>query len=200
MGRTSIDAFVTVKDLLQTVDSPDSLNFSSSAVSYLMTMMGLGYALGVNVGTMWKVPLGLRSPTLTLAATVEDLGWTTFTSYGSYPTLAKLPQKTHLGTHLQYVFGSGKTEQKVNLLMDYRDCFNNTPLYQRLHLGAEYKNKAISLRTGLHQGYWTAGVSVEFPPHTRVHLSSFAVELGDAQWVRAHRWYLLEVILGFNPL
>ena len=197
--RTNIDAYLTIRDLLDQVGANNTIDFSALAGTYLQTLIGVGWALGANVGALWKVPLPPNMPKLTLGATIDDVGCTAFHNYGTFPIPKTIYTTYNLGTHLQFLLGRDKSHQ-INLLMDLRDASASTPLWQRVHAGAEYRNKRFGLSIGVHQGYYSAGASLDLAPHTKIYFSTFAVELNDVMWTNAHRWYLTEVVIGFNPL
>jgi hypothetical protein len=105
----------------------------------------------------------------------------------------------HFGSSLKYNLGKNS---ELNLALDIRQVLWQVPntMVKQLHAGVEYKYRALTLRGGLNQMYPTFGASFEFPPHTKLHFSSYANELGSGMWEKSQRWWQLQVVIGFNPL
>lgn len=194
--RTSIDASIGAQDLLASLSltQPD---FMQAAYTSLKGMQGIGLGLGLNLGALVTVPLPKDYPTWTIAATAEDVGRTSFRPLGSMRAPKGVDSTYHFGTALKYNFGR---DRHLTLALDYRNAFEKLPITKQLYLGTEYRFKYVGLRGGLHQGYLSGGFSLEFPPHTRLHLSTYASETGDGLWKSNQRWYLMQFIIGFNPI
>ncbi len=196
--RTAIDAHLTAQDVLGEVPGGQASDIRTALTSRLKKMAGTGWGVGLNVGAMYRVPMaGKSAPRWTLAATVEDVGNTSFHGLGGSSAPPPLRQSYNLGTALKYPLGP---RSEVNIALDLRDEFQGLPFVKTLHFGAEFRHKVFGVRAGIYQGYPTAGFSLEFPPHTRLHVSTYEVELGDTGWQRGQRWYLLQLVIGFNPL
>jgi len=68
---------------------------------------------------------------------------------------------------------------------------------KRLHMGAEVKFPLIlSLQAGLNQGYWTAGLGLDFKV-LRVDLASYGEEIGEEAGDQVSRRYLAQVTIGW---
>jgi len=68
---------------------------------------------------------------------------------------------------------------------------------KRLHVGAEVKFPLIlSLQAGLNQGYWTAGLGLDFKV-LRVDLASYGEEIGEEAGDHVSRRYLAQVTIGW---
>ncbi|NBX68820.1 MAG: hypothetical protein EBR01_07660 [Proteobacteria bacterium] len=160
---------------------------------------GHGYAIALNAGIKMKVPLkskGRNSPSLFLAATAEDIGNTTFKAMESHLPPNAVKQSFHFGSALIYPFHKSWT---WNITADLRNAFDHTDIIKLLHAGTELKNPIFGLRMGANQGYLAYGLTFEFPPHTRLHFSSYGVETGDKARTHEQRWYLIQLNIGFNP-
>lgn len=158
-----------------------------------------GYGFGLNAGARLNVPLkskGKNSPRLFLAATVDDLGNTTLKPIGEHLAPNSLKQSFNFGGALIYPFAN---RWSWNLTADVRHAFEATDFIKLFHAGTELRNSVIGIRAGANQGYLTYGLSLEFPPHTRLHFSSYGVELGRKSFEKQQRWYLLQLNVGFNP-
>jgi len=197
--RSGVDAHLTVYDLLDQLGGISQEAFLDAAYRELKTMMGMGYGIGLNLGAMARIPLGQKrgkGPRLQLAATVEDAGQTTFRSFGS--TAPPPPIRPTYNAGMALVYDAGK-DAVVNITFDVRHMFEPEPFVKTAHFGLEYRHKFFALRAGAHQLYPTFGASFELLPHTRVHFSTFASELGTSVHERSQRWYTLQAVVGFNP-
>ena len=194
--RTGIDAHISALDLLANLGLSQT-DFTSAAYTELSKLMGNGWGLGVNLGSLIRIPLGGKdTPELSIAATVEDVGNTSFTALATPNGPPKIPMTFHGGVALIYPLGK---VTKLNVSVEARHIFENLPLVKQSHLGVELRHKAFSVRAGLYQGYFTYGASFELLPHTKIHASSYAVELGNSWHERSQRWYMLQASIGFNP-
>jgi hypothetical protein len=128
---------------------------------------------------------------------MDDVGETTFHALGTSSAPPPIPPSYHFGSSIQY-----ELPHNAHFLMalDVRHAFEAIPFVKTLHVGAEYQILPVSFRLGLYEGYPTAGFSFLFPPHTRVIFSTYEPELGDGLWQRGQRWYLLQLVIGFNPI
>jgi hypothetical protein len=167
--------------------------------TYLKGLLASGFAFGANAGLLYQVPLADKNSTtrLQLAAEVQDISGTVFRQVSGNPAPNPIPMSYHLGSALIY---NVQRDATINLTMDFRHLFEGLPLIRSFHFGAEYRKKHYGLRIGAYQGWPTAGVSIEALPHTRVHFTTYAVELGDNAYQRSARFYVLQLSIGFNPL
>jgi hypothetical protein len=193
--RSAVDTKLTATDFITGLGMTQS-EILSNIFQNVMSRAGMGLALGANVGLLLRVPMPAGYPEIRFAAVAEDLGATRFLALGTYGAPPSLPTKYHFGSAAMYRWGS----HGLNLALDLRQNFSDLYLLHQTHLGAEYRYRAISLRAGMYQGYWTAGASLEFPPHTRLHFSTYAVETGERMWQDGVRFYLMQLVIGFNPI
>jgi hypothetical protein len=196
-SRTGVDSRITTLDLLAQTGAPTEAALMAAAYSEIMSIAGVGLGLAVDAGMMASIPLPKGYPRWTLAAVVNDINGTYFRALPSYTAPTRVNPTLHVGTALEYEMG--KRKGHINLALDYRNCFENTIVAKQLNFGVEYKHPYFGIRAGFSQGYPTAGLSLEFPPHTRIHFATYAVELGASMWTQFQRWYLLQFVIGFNP-
>lgn len=194
--RTGIDTNVSVGDFVSGATSKDEV--VANLYQYMKDLAGAGVGIGGNAGALLKIPLsGKDAPIWKVGATVEDIGNTTFTKVsGVLNPPNRIKQTLNFGTALQW-----KTPKKVtwNNELDYRDFMDNSAVFRHVHFGSELRWSWLGVRAGVSQGYYTAGLSLETPPHTRIHFSTYGVEVGEGSHDREQRWYLLQLIIGFNP-
>ncbi len=74
MMRTAIDANLSAQDLVAQLGLASIEDFESAIYTNLKSLAGNGYGIGLNIGTMLKLPLsgGKDAPMLQLAGVVED--------------------------------------------------------------------------------------------------------------------------------
>jgi len=196
--RSEVDLSLTPQEVIDQYGI-DATNLLDNIYSELSNQAGHGYGFGINTGIKLNVPLksrGKNSPRLYLAATADDIGNTTLRAQGNYLAPKVLKQSFNFGGALIYPFSKAWT---WNLIADVRHAFEPTDFIRLFHIGTEIKNSIFGFRAGANQGYLTYGFSLEFPPHTRLHFSSYGVELGQKRWEKEQRWYLVQLNIGFNP-
>lgn len=195
--RTGVDTSLTAQDLIDGLGIPTMEDLMDALYENIFNRSGAGLGLAVDLGAMVSVPLPAGYPRWTLAATMNDVGRTTFRPIGSTNAPNSVPTTFNFGTALE--FGHDGKGRQINLAFDFRHAFDDMNVIKKLHFGAEYRYKFFSVRGGLSNGYVTAGASIEFPPHTRIHFATYASELGATLWEKHQRWYMLQLVIGFNP-
>lgn len=196
--RSASDITTDVNTLL-TQYGATLTSFSTAAGQIIQDNLKSGYGFGFDAGMLWKIPLEDKETQVQLAATVENLGSTSFRQYSSSQEApSALPMTYNFGGALIY---ESKKSSRFSLEIDVRDALSpGVSLLKMIHVGAEYKKNWFSLRGGIMEGYPTFGVSIETPPHTKIHFSSYAQELGDTLWERGTRFYMFQIVIGFNPI
>lgn len=159
---------------------------------------GVGFGLPIMASAMFTVPKWSSSaPMARLAVTYENIGNTSYQlisgSTAPNPTRASL----NFGSLLQYELSKLAV---LNVTMDLRHQMEGLPFLQTLHFGTEYRHRIFGLRAGLYQGNLSYGFSLEFPPHTRLHFSSYRMALSDASGGGSQPVYQLQFVIGFSPL
>lgn len=194
--RTSIELNKPVSELLDEL-GVDYLTASGNPWKTLKNYSNTGYGFPLSAGFLISLPaLTKSSPTIRFAGTIENIGGTTFTKIGTVSAPSKIETSYHFGSLLQYSMNKNFV---LNITTDLRDQFKGLTFLKTFHMGAELRHKFFGIRTGLSEGYLTYGFSLEFPPHTKLHFSSYAKELGDSLWERQQRFYQIQLIVGFNP-
>lgn len=193
--RTGADTQFTGMDLLNALGVGAAANVNNAVFTQLMAYSGMGLGIAVDAGVMASVPLGKGYPRWTLAATMNDIGATTFRPI-SGNTPPRVGTTVHFGSALEYDLGNKKA---FNIAADYRDFLSTENLIKKINVGLEYRGKYWGIRAGFSQGYPTGGFSIEFPPHTRLHFATNSVELGSGLWQIEQRHYTVQVVIGFNP-
>jgi hypothetical protein len=194
--RSGADIHLDTLTLLQNLGGISQAAFMEAIYDELKKMSGYGYGFGLNLGSLATIPLGKTGPRLQLAATIEDVGQTTFKQLGSSLTPPAIPMSFHSGMAL--IYDVNKRAQ-VNFTADVRHMFEPLPFVKTAHLGLEYRHKYFALRTGLSEGYLTYGFSWTTLPHTQIHFSSYAAEVGNGWQQRSQRFFLVQAVIGFNP-
>ncbi len=195
--RTGVDATLTALDLITQLGLPSTNDFMAAAFDHVVELAGAGLGIGIDLGVMASVPLPAGYPRWTLAAVANDVGTTSFRPIGLESGPPSVPMTVHFGTALEYELGMRRGH--LNLAFDFRNAFDSASLIKKTNLGIEYKHRYFALRGGLSQGYPSGGISFQFPPHTRIHFSTYGAELGAGLWQRAQRFYMLQFAIGFNP-
>lgn len=195
--RSSINLDRNTSELISELGI-DSLTFISDPWNALNRYLGVGYAFPLFGSIMFSIPkISHSAPLIQLTAAMDHIGDTHFTQISGTNTPSNLKSTLHFGSLLQYQMSK---KNYLNIAADFKDAFQNDLLTNKIHLGVELKTQYFGLRSGVSQGYPTFGASLEFPPQTRLHFSTFAMEMGNSLWEREERWYQVQLIIGFNPI
>ncbi|NBX76265.1 MAG: hypothetical protein EBQ92_06900 [Proteobacteria bacterium] len=194
--RSSIEVNKTVSELLAELGM-NSATVNNDPWTALQRYTGVGYGFPLNAGFLLTLPQVTKSsPMIRFAGTVENIGGTSFQKVSGASAPSQLAPSYHFGSLLQYTLNK---DSVLNITTDFKDQFQGILFLKTLHLGVEFHNKYFGLRAGLSEGYATYGFSLEFPPHTKLHFSSYAKELGEKLWEKQERFYQVQLIVGFNP-
>lgn len=152
---------------------------------------GNGY--GLDFGTMLTLPSPIRP---TLALTIRDMGYTTFSQDEGLQAPPRSEPNMTLG-------GSITVDALVVAItpsFDYQ-YFDRPDIQtgKKLHLGVEFDLPLISLRAGLNQGYYSAGVGLDMGI-IAVDAATYGVELGEYPGQLEDRRYVvqLKIQLGLD--
>lgn len=195
--RTGVDATITAESLLEELAVSGSADVTSAAYNQLARLMGTGWAIGATVGALAKIPFPKDYPEAKLGVTVEDFTDTEFRELATDRRPPNMRRTINMGASLKNNLPGGSA---LTFAFDVRRNFEGLPFFKQLYAGAEYRTKYFSLRGGLYQAKPAFGISIETPPHTRIHFSTYAPSLDKNIWGKAQRWYVLQLIIGFNPL
>jgi hypothetical protein len=152
---------------------------------------GTGY--GLDFGTMLTLPSPIRP---TVAFTIRDLGYTTF----SFDEGLSAPPRSEPDMTLGASITIDGLIASITPSIDYR--YLDRPDIQtgkKLHLGLEFDLPLLSLRVGLNQGYYTAGVGLDMGI-VAIDAATYGVELGEYPGQLEDRRYLvqLKIQLGLD--
>ncbi len=151
---------------------------------------GTGYAL--DTGFLIRIP-GPVSPTFSIAA--KNVGSTKFkTTYVGVDAPPSDPQELTAGFALNIDLPLIGLIPSIEIKhVDKKDV----TFGRKLHLGFEFQLLNLSLRAGLHQGYWAAGLGIGLGP-IDLDLASYGVELGEETGQIEDRRYMLQLSLGLG--
>ncbi len=153
---------------------------------------GTGY--GLDLGAKFKLP-GPVSPALTFV--MRDIGYTAFThEEGLGPPPRSEPEMV-IGGSLQI----SAPLITITPAFDFRYLNrSDVQLGKKINLGVEVDLPLLDLRVGLHQGYYTAGVGLDFAL-LRADVATWGVELGEYPGQREDRRYMAQLTfeIGFDP-
>jgi len=194
--RTSIELSKPVSELVAELGL-DASTINNNPWNALQKYTGVGYGFPVNAGFLISLPQVTKSsPLIRFAGTIENIGGTSFSKVSGTSAPSHLEPSYHFGSLLQYPLNK---DSVLNITADMRDQFRDVVFLKTFHLGTEFRHKYFGIRGGLSEGYLTYGLSLEFPPHTKIHFSSYAKELGEKLWEKQERFYQVQLIIGFNP-
>lgn len=176
----------------------DGSTFLADPWKALSRYVGVGYAFPLYGSILVSIPkFSTSAPHIQLSLAADHIGNTVYKRLSGIGAPEKMNASYHLGSLLQYQINKGFI---LNITADYRNILQSGLFTNKLQLGAELKNKYFGVRTGVSQGYPTFGASLEFPPQTRLHFSTFSMETGNSLWEREQRWYQVQLIIGLNPI
>lgn len=195
--RTGMDFHMDTASMLASLGI-SQIDFMRAIYDELAKASGTGYAVGLNVGSLLKIPIpGKHATRVQAAITVENFGQTTFLPLRTLKTPTNIPMSVNLGSALIYDLDKSS---KFQLAADYRNALGRLPFFKKAHLGIEYQHRYFGLRAGFSEGYPSYGMSLTVLPHTQFHFSSYSYELGNNYHEQSQRFYLLQAVIGFNPL
>jgi hypothetical protein len=168
LNKRSLQRTYSVREIIEVRSGDNGLRFSDDIVE--------GNAIGIDLGLRYRLaPQDPLRPSLALS--LLNVGDMNFHESGVVPMTANLGAA--IQPDVPYLGG-------LTVAVDYRDALGAYPQDQdkrkRLHLGAEAElwrsgRSAFAVRTGLHQGYATAGVELQASV-LRLGLATYAEEVG----------------------
>lgn len=197
--RTGVDFQYNPATITSDSDLMNAIQ-SGELYTLLKDLANTGWGIALNAGIIARIPLqnnDKNGPKLHVSAVAENIGNTTFKPLGSISAPPSIKQSYTLG--MAYSVPLSKN-WVWNTTADVKHVLESLPFVKQFHFGTEFRHNIFGLRAGVSQGYPTLGFSLEFPPHTRLHFSTYAKELGSKLNERNHRWYLMQLVIGFNPL
>lgn len=195
-ARTGVDTTLTAQDLLTELAASGSTDVTSAVYKSLSNLMGTGWAIGFNLGALIKVPTPADYPEIRIGGTIEDATDTQFRALATERMPKDMKRTLNLGLAVKNKLPGGDA---LTFALDLRRNFESQIFFRRLYVGMEYRSKYFGIRGGLYQAKPTLGISIETPPHTRIHFSTYAAALDGEMLGAAQRWYVMQLIIGFNP-
>lgn len=174
--RELLDQSYTTNDLVQ----QDGIDLDEDLID--------GRGFGADVGVILGFPIALKPA---IGVTVQNVGDLDLGDAGS------LPQQINVGLALQPTLPFGDLTLALDLIDATTEIGTDSDLAKRLHAGAELKlPKVLSLRTGLNQGYFSAGATVDL----RILKIAYAYsieEIGAFAGQTPERRHIAQLSLGF---
>jgi hypothetical protein len=168
---------------------------TNASLESLLENLTLGEGWGLNLGAQFRHEIS-ETQALNFGVAVQDLGRTTFRSQ-VLETGAPLTQATYTSVGVAYtgqVPGlSYAVLVDVNNLGQYDESYS-----KKVQLGAEVAIPGFTFRGGMHQGYWTAGLSTSVLPFLSIDLATYGEELGVAGGQDDNRYYMLGLNIGLD--
>ena len=154
-----------------------------------------GWGIYGSVGVMYELPWLRKELNPRVGLSFNEFG---FSSFG--PWLEKINPTLNLSFAI-----SPKWEYFTsNIVVDFNDLLfmagSDQSFGKRVSIGAEVVFfERLFLRTGLHQGYWTAGIGMNIWI-LRINYAYYTEELGAYAGQFADKRHVLEVVLGWDQL
>jgi hypothetical protein len=141
-----------------------------------------------DIGTKFNLPVLFRPSLAVVVQNVGDL---------DFETLGGIPQQIHLGVGLHPDFLGLSNTLALEMHDVTKEIESDDDTYKRVHLGAEVRFPTIlAIQAGVNQGYYTAGVTLDFRILT-LAAATYAEEMGSEAGQRADRRYVAQISLGF---
>lgn len=154
---------------------------------------GIGYALDWGMG--WTFPTPVKP---TLSFVMRDIGNTRFTLDEGIrrPPTDKSEMIAGMSLEIETSLLS------ITPVFEMRHINSDGAIHigKKIHMGVEFDLPGLSLRGGLHQGYYTAGAGINLGI-VNMDVATYGVELGEYPGQKEDRRYMLEftVDFGFDP-
>lgn len=162
--------------------------------AYLREIMEEGEAFGFNLGTRVHQKIG-KSSWIGGGIVVEDYGGTKFRNADRSPLPETQAQKFNVG--LGYGLQIPKGELKF--LFDVKELGDsNKSGTKKVYTGSELTVPFVTLRLGLFQGYWTAGLTTSIIPFFDLDVTTYGEELSSAAGLREARYWMIGFRTGLD--
>lgn len=144
-----------------------------------------------DIGLKINPPLSILNPSIAIvAANITDL------DFGAPGKPDKIPQQYNIGLAINpdlWILSS-------TIALEVDDITKETKgeddIYKRVHLGAELRFPAVlTIRGGINQGYYTAGISLNFWI-LRLEAATYSEEIGLFAGQKGDRRYLGQIVIG----
>ncbi|MCI6474808.1 MAG: hypothetical protein MSA07_03825 [Mucispirillum sp.] len=154
-----------------------------------------GWGILASVGVMYELPWLRKELNPRVGLSFNDFG---------YQQMAQSVDKVEPTLNLSLAISPNWEFISSNIVVDFNDLLfmngSDDSFGKRVNIGAEigFWNR-IFLRTGLHQGYWTAGAGVNIWA-LRINYAYYTEELGAYAGQYADTRHVIEVVLGWDQL
>lgn len=154
-----------------------------------------GWGILGSVGIMYELPWLRKELNARVGLSFNDFGYTSFA-----PGLDEINPTLNLSLAISPNWNFISS----NIVIDFNDLIfmngKDNSFGKRVNIGAEvgFWNR-IFLRTGLHQGYWTAGAGVNVWA-LRINYAYYTEELGAYAGQYPDSRHVLEIVLGWDQL
>lgn len=177
------------------LDSFSGATITELSLQSLLDRIKQGIGWGLNLGLQYRHEI-TKDQNLHLGVAFEDVGYTTFRSQ-TLGVGEPLTQATRASVGLAYtgtVPGfSYAFLIDANNLMDYDQSYS-----KKIQFGAELAMPVMTVRGGMYQGYWTAGLSTSLLPFLTLDIATYAEELGVAGGQQSNRYYMIGLQMGIE--
>ena len=166
---------------------------TNSLVSGLLESTGWGVL--ASVGVIYELPWLRKELNPRVSLSFNDFG---------YQQMAAGVDKVEPTLNLSLAISPNWNFISSNIVIDFNDLLfmngSDNSFGKRVNIGAEvgFWNR-IFLRTGLHQGYWTAGAGLNLWL-LRINYAYYTEELGAYAGQYADQRHVIEVVLGWDQL
>lgn len=145
--------------------------------------------MAIDVGTKLNLPLPLKPTAAVVVQNITDL---------DFGTLGKIPQQVNAGVAINpSIIGIVSTSWVLEIDDITKQVGGEEDLYKRVHLGTELRfPKILSLRGGVNQGYFTAGLTLDFWI-LKLDGAIYTEEVGTYAGQRDDLRYAVQASLGF---
>ena len=154
-----------------------------------------GWGILASVGIMYELPWLRKELNARVGLSFNDFG---------YQSMADSLDKVEPTLNLSFAISPNWEFISSNIVIDFNDLIfmNGTDdsFGKRVNIGAEigFWNR-IFLRTGLHQGYWTAGAGINIWA-LRINYAYYTEELGAYAGQYSDQRHVIEVVIGWDQL
>lgn len=153
-----------------------------------------GWGIFLSAGVMYELPWLRKVLNPRVGVSLNDIGFQTMKSYNRIdPSL-----------NLSFAISPNWKMISSNIVVDFNDILftngDDQSFGKRVNIGAEvsFWNR-IFLRTGLHQGYWTAGAGFDVWL-LRLNYAYYTEELGAYAGQIPDERHVIEIVLGWDMM
>jgi hypothetical protein len=145
--------------------------------------------LAFDIGTKLNLPWPLKPTAAVVVQNITDL---------DFGVLGTIPQQVNAGVAINpSIVGLVSTTWAIEIDDLTKQVGGEEDLYKRVHIGAELRfPKILALRGGVNQGYFTAGLTLDFWI-LRLDGAIYTEEIGTFAGQKDDRRYAVQATLGF---